>query len=112
LPSLEFNADNLVSTPSLVVVGANDTNRDESVRRNPRVDRTQGHNRLARAEWFHTRLVHLARKNGTPVPHRFHVLPNTAHDFGDAVLHGGLADIVPQFCEQRRASRFPGEVAA
>ena len=100
LLDLRFDSERLVRTPSMVMIGANDVNRDGSVRETPWLNRTQGNTRLARAEWFHSRLVSLARHHNYSTSHRFYILPDTAHDFGAAVIHGGLDKILLQFCEE------------
>ncbi len=103
LPDLNFDIDSLLRTPSLTLVGERDTVRDAAVRRSPRLDKRQGRNRLTRARWFHRRLEKLAAAEGYGRLHRFHELPRTAHDFGEAVMRGGLADQLFAFCEENAA---------
>ena len=103
LPDLNFDIHNLLQTPSLTIVGERDTVRDSTVRRSPRLDKRQGPNRLARARWFHRRLKKLAAAEGYGRRHRFCELPRTAHDFGEAVMRGGLVDLLFDFCEENVA---------
>ena len=99
LQGVSFDANNLISTPTLTVVGENDTNRDPAMRRSPCIDKQQGINRLKRAQWFHQRMKKLAAKKSIDTNHQFKILPATGHNFGEAVLLGGLTDVVFNFCE-------------
>ena len=107
MPGVEFSAGALLETPSLVMVGALDDARDDALRKLPRVDRTQGLTRIERARWFHETIARRAREHAPHVAHRFALLPNTAHDFAQAVLRGGLARVLFHFCnEAGRAVRL------
>ena len=107
LDGIRFEAGRLARTPTLVVVGDKDTERDEALRKTPRVDKLQGSDRIERAEWFHRRLRRLAKRNEYPALHEFALLENTSHDFGEAVHQGGLAGTLFDFCE--RAARHSKE---
>jgi len=103
LDGVRFEANRLARTSTLVVVGDRDTDRDEALRKTPRVDKQQGSDRLERAEWFHRRLKRLAKRRKYSALHEFALLENTSHDFGEAVHQGGLASVLFDFCE--RAAR-------
>lgn len=100
LPELRFDARNLASTPTLTLVGDRDRLRDPGLRQVDRVDFVQGRNRVARARWFHDAIKSLADASGVAVEHSMEILDNTAHDFGEAVYQGGLADKLFAFCER------------
>ena len=100
LPGLRFDASKLASTPTLTLVGERDKHRGSALRRAGRVDRVQGRSRLARARWFHRAIRSLADANGLAVEHSIEILDKTAHDFGQAVYQGGLADKLFAFCER------------
>ncbi len=104
LPGLRFNARGLAETPTLILVGESDSERDESLRRSTRIDRVQGRDRIARARWFHRELQRL-RPAVSPV---FDLLPNTTHDFGEAVSRGGLVPKIFDHCN-RCLTRAPAE---
>ncbi|MEM8814468.1 MAG: alpha/beta hydrolase [Pseudomonadota bacterium] len=103
LRGVDFHADRLARTPTLVAVGNKDTDRDEALRQTDRVDTLQGRNRRRRAEWFHRSLKAAAAQRGHRALHEFALLDDTRHDFGEAVHQGGLASKLFDFCE--RAAR-------
>jgi pimeloyl-ACP methyl ester carboxylesterase len=96
LPDLRFNARGLADTPTLILVGAADSERDEALRRSARVDRAQGRDRIERARWFRRQLAALR----PAMPPAFDLLPDTAHDFGEAVSRGGLVARIFEHCER------------
>ncbi len=100
LPELRFDARHLARVPTLTLVGDRDRVRDPALRQVDRVDFVQGRNRVARARWFHGAISSLAEATDAGVEHGIEVLDNTAHDFGEAVYQGGLADKLFAFCER------------
>jgi dienelactone hydrolase len=104
LPGLRFNARGLAETPTLILVGEVDSERDEALRRSARIDRTQGRDRIARARWFRRELERLR----PAVAPRFELLPNTSHDFGEAVSRGALVPKIFDHC-LRCLSKAPAE---
>lgn len=105
LPDLHFDGDALARTPTLVIVGTRDTEVDRSVRSTSRLNRQQGRHRLARARWFHLRLLRHADSISGAAPHRFEELPRTGHDFAEAVREGGLAERLFEFLGEVPAER-------
>ncbi len=99
LPGVRFDTSGLLSAPIQLLVGERDTNQGRSVRNTQRLDTCQGRHRLARARWFHDQLLRLAEQQSISPQYRLVMLPKTAHDFGQAVLRGGLVDHVFDFCE-------------
>jgi len=99
LPGLRFEPRGLLDTPTLVLVGDQDVERDSALRRRDWLDRIQGRTRLERARWFQRRLVRLADP-ARSVQHEFLVLDRTAHDFAQAVFNGDLATHLFEFCER------------
>lgn len=89
LNALSFHPEALYDTPTLILVGSRDTRRDQNVRRDKRIDRVQGRNRLERARWFYRRLKAASERTETPSP-RLIELKQTGHDFGDAIFKGDL----------------------
>lgn len=79
----------LGAVPFQVIVGSRDRNDDESLRRNPELDRLQGTHRLQRARrWFRA-----MRKSGLHPASSLTELARTRHDFGQADRNG-LTDLV------------------
>ena len=99
LENVTFDFDALARTPTLVLIGDQDSRRDRSVRRNEAIDREQGLNRLERAHWFHRQLSSERPFHTTP-QHELQILPNTDHDFGRAVANGGLDERTLRFCDK------------
>lgn len=102
LEGLRFSARALVDTPSLVMAGTADTERDPALRCTPALDARQGRHRLARARWFHARLRTLASQQR----HHFVALPETGHDFTQAVVRGGLAKHLFDFLNSQQLERL------
>lgn len=100
-----FSTRALASTPCLTAVGVDDVTRDKALRVDPRLDGRQGSHRRARAEWWHAHLQQATAKLALPVRHEFRLLPQTGHDFDQAVLRGGLDRHVFEFCERNRVFR-------
>lgn len=97
LAGLEFDGEALARTPLLLMAGKRDTVADRNVRSTPRLNRQQGHHRLARARWFHRRLTRFAESVEGAATHRFHELPRSGHDFAEAVREGGLSERLFEF---------------
>ena len=106
LPDLQFHIDGLAQIPSLVMVGENDNVCDSAVRQSPRLVEQQGEHRLQRAAWFHDQLLEISQAYESS-ERQFCILPNTAHNFGEAVFCGGLDRRLLEFCEtQQTISKF------
>ena len=90
LPALE----RLISMPTLVVVGSDDTQRDRSLNCEPIVDATQGQTRLARAERWIEAMRRASDRLGAPRLSEMKVLAGAGHDFDDNMKSHGLGKIV------------------
>lgn len=101
-PPPGFRPDSFLRIPQLVLVGAEDRQRDGALRTGRRVDREQGRHRLARAIRWTRHLQGLARQHGID-PGRFQlrVLPRTGHCFEEAVRNGGLDRHVLRFLQEQ-----------
>ncbi len=102
LADLSFDASKLLTTPTLTLVGDQDEERDAALRQSERIDASQGLTRRARARWWHAMLQANAAE---PAIHEFAELPDTGHDFTDAVAAGGLAHQLFAFVERYRNPR-------
>ncbi len=86
--------DRLIGTPTLVVVGSEDTRRDNSLNREPIVDNTQGQTRLERAYRWIEAMHGAADRIGARRQSEMKVLPGAGHDFEDSMKSHGLGTIV------------------
>lgn len=77
--------------PMLVVVGSDDTQRDEALRQSPQLDACQGLHRLERAQRFVESMRAAAAATGVESRVEFAVMPGVGHGFADSMRHGGLA---------------------
>ncbi len=80
--------------PTLVLVGERDIERDRALRKERRVDRRQGRNRVERAARWSQALRDAAVRRGVDAEVRFRSLPNCGHAFDDCVRDGGLVEEV------------------
>lgn len=103
LEGLEFDASALLRTPTHVLVGENDTERDPALRKRDWLDRRQGRDRLARARWFHRQLVRRSSRLSLDVDHQLTVLPNCGHDVVETAIRGKLAQHVFEFLKHSNA---------
>lgn len=102
LPDLDFDGNALAEIPILILAGENDTERDAALRRNARLDTSQGKNRLERARWFYIRLASAQANKSSR--QQLTILDNTGHDFGEAVLNGRLDRVLFEFCNSAGVS--------
>ena len=84
----------LLATPTLLMVGGNDTRRDSSLNRHRIVEETQGKTRVERAHRWHAAMCAAADSLGVPRKTELQVLPEAPHDFNDNMQSYGLGDIV------------------
>jgi pimeloyl-ACP methyl ester carboxylesterase len=78
--------------PMLVVVGSQDTERDDALRQTPHLDATQGMNRLERAQRFVLAMRETAARYGIVSRVEFALLQGVGHEFSECMTRGGLAD--------------------
>lgn len=79
----------LAQVPFHTLVGRRDTENDEALRRNDRLDALQGENRLQRARTWHKAM----RRAGMDRRSSLTILPRTRHNFASAERRG-LAEVV------------------
>jgi len=81
-----------LSLPMLVVVGSQDTERDDALRQTPHLDATQGMNRLERARRFALAMRETAARYAIVSRVEFALLDGVGHGFGESMTRGGLAE--------------------
>jgi pimeloyl-ACP methyl ester carboxylesterase len=91
---LSLEPDAFLRVPLLVTVGERDVERDETLRRSPRVDRIQGKTRLERAERFVAAMKRSAERCGIPSPVGLRRLPDVGHSFEESVSIAALDRLV------------------
>ncbi len=84
LPGVVFQPERFLRCPVRVFVGDGDTERDESLNTSRRIDKSQGLNRLQRAENWVCQMNHKARQRGLPAPVDLDIMPAVGHSFGQA----------------------------
>ncbi|MEM8984726.1 MAG: alpha/beta hydrolase [Pseudomonadota bacterium] len=91
--------------PKVVLVGSLDTDHDESLRSNQRIDTWQGNNRLARATAWVAALDRASKRCGAASNTALTVLPNINHNWRRCYREGRLAERVTGFFDQTAHSR-------
>jgi len=94
LADLHFDLDGLLRIPTLVVASRNDTDRDPALRRRKQLDKTQGRNRLERAQRWVRAMRRAARARGIEPVYRFRSLAHSDHDFVTAVRRDNLDELI------------------
>lgn len=80
--------------PIHIYVGTHDTERDDTLRQIPELDRIQGPDRLSRARAYARALHTAAVAQGLPPRVELRELAGGVHDVGWAIRHAGLARMV------------------
>jgi hypothetical protein len=96
-------AENLLrflAIPTLVLVGADDNQRDAALRRTPDVDIKQGINRIERASRWTCAFLQAATRTGVSPTVQFAMLPGCGHAFDDCVETGGLSALVSHWLQR------------
>lgn len=99
LAGVRFDPMKFLRVPILVSVGSEDVERDFSLRRQPRLDASQGHNRVERAQSWHRAMADAAKERGLVSRTRYIELPGVAHSFR-ACVDAELSRIAFEFFEE------------
>jgi pimeloyl-ACP methyl ester carboxylesterase len=94
------NLTSFLAIPMLVMVGEHDVSRDRGLRKEGRLDRTQGFTRLERAGRWVRSLRQAAADSNVQADITFEVLPRCAHSFDQCVERGGLVDRVASWLDR------------
>lgn len=86
-----------LNIPVLVVVGEFDWLRDASLNLSERIDRQQGVNRVERGQRWIAAMQTAARAAGRDTTYKLQLLPDTGHDFSQAMTQGRAGDVVWPF---------------
>jgi poly(3-hydroxybutyrate) depolymerase len=76
---VKFQVAEMLRLPLAVIVGEQDTERDRSLRQEPRVDRLQGRHRLERARNWFEQARRVAEENGIASEFELHVIAGVGH---------------------------------
>jgi pimeloyl-ACP methyl ester carboxylesterase len=98
LSAVRFNLRAASRLPTMVAVGSSDNQEnDVELNRSPKVLRCQGPHRLARAKTWVDAMNAYASNQGSPGNVQLRVLPGIGHSFSEAVLIGGLGELMFDF---------------
>ncbi len=110
LPGVRFRRERFLAVPTLVIVGSEDRELDESLRQSPSLDRRQGRDRVERAgRWVEAMNALAAERPDAAEDPRFElsILEGAGHDFDQSVA-AGLVERTTGFWK-RASTRAPGE---
>ena len=93
LPGVRFDAEEFLCVPMTVLVGANDDTQQD-VRRNPRLDRAQGVNRIERARSWVAAMKAAAAAHHLESMVTYAEIPASDHSFTRCMLSGDLGGMV------------------
>lgn len=91
LPEVRFDAEEFLSVPVTVMVGADD-NGQTGLRRSERLDREQGVSRIERARNWVAAMQAAAALHNMESRVAYEEVENCDHSFRSAILRGGLGD--------------------
>ena len=97
---LVFDYQAFLKCPSYVIVGDRDTACKKNLRSKKNINSVQGTTRLDRAIWFHQSIKDLCLRNNISTIHKFDILKNTSHEFGQADIRSNLVEKVIRFCNE------------
>lgn len=101
LDAVKLNPRAAARLPTLVVVGEDDDREDDvELNRSAEVMRSQGRHRLERAGNWVDAMNAFAEKQGAARGVELRVLSGIGHSFKDAVMLGGLGELLLGFCHQ------------
>jgi len=92
--NLRFDPGRFLHVPFTVLVGGDDVQGGESLRRNEFVDVQQGTTRLERARRWVDAMNRAAKSRGLPPPATYYSVPGIEHSFGQFMRKGGLGERV------------------
>lgn len=90
LPDLTFDNARFLKIPTLVLVGANDTERDAALNKGKRLDQRQGDHRVARARRWIDAMKSAARQFRYDTPYHSVLVPDCGHSFRDCMTKGAM----------------------
>lgn len=93
LPEVRFDAEEFLSVPVTVIVGAND-HTQQGLRRNARLDREQGVTRVERARTWVAAMQAAAASHHLESRVAYEEVESCDHSFKRSILRGGLGDKV------------------
>jgi poly(3-hydroxybutyrate) depolymerase len=102
LPGVRLRPRSFLRIPMLAVVGDDDRERDESLRRSSALDRRQGRNRVERAERWVRAMRMAAREHEMSPRVELALLEGAGHSFEES-MQGGLGDRVVGFLSRWRS---------
>lgn len=108
LPGVHLRPKDFLRVPMLAVVGDDDRDRDESLRRSRALDRQQGRNRVERARRWVRAMRTAAREREMHPRVELATLDGAGHSFEES-MRAGLGELVVDYLNRWR--RPPGESA-
>jgi pimeloyl-ACP methyl ester carboxylesterase len=94
------NLARFLGIPTLVLVGAEDSQRDAALRRSPEIDMKQGINRIERASRWSAAFLQAATRASVTTTLQFATLPGCGHDFAACVAKGGLVERIDHWVQR------------
>ncbi len=97
LADIHFDLNEILKVPTCVLVGSEDTKRDENLRKSKKLDRLQGKTRLERGKHWIKAMTSAARYLNFDTEYRFEILPGCGHSFKDGMIIGNMGERVFEF---------------
>lgn len=111
LDLVRFNVRSATRLPTLVAVGAEDTDpEDQELNGSRKISRRQGKHRVARAKAWVQAMNASAVRHGSDCDIQLRLLPGVRHSFSDAVDIGGLGQMIFEFLDRPMTHPVPGRL--
>lgn len=101
LPAVRLRPGQFLKVPVLTLVGEDDTERDENLRRSRSLDKQQGRTRVDRATRWVDKMGAAAQRHDLNTVYRLAVLNNAGHSFEDC-MRAGMGKAVFKFIEHSK----------
>jgi pimeloyl-ACP methyl ester carboxylesterase len=95
-PDLHPSLEALLRRPGLVLVGARDVERDDTLRQGQRIDAQQGHTRIERAQRWVAAMRQCATERGMAAAVTLHTVAGCGHDFSELARSPAWRDTLQQ----------------
>lgn len=94
---IQIDMGTILNIPACVLVGEKDNIRDRQLRREKRIDRQQGRNRIERGAAWIKAMEKYCHRHSIHSQHQFHILKDSNHSFFNCMDNGNMGKYIFDF---------------